>query len=81
MQITIYGESSQKSMAVDLDDPLDLDLTLLLFLQKHNFPIASSCRGEGICKLCKVNEKTLSCSITVRGFIEKFGNKICISYL
>ncbi len=80
MFIKLIGQSSKQERKIEVL-PSDLDLTLLEFFQRHNFPIASSCRGEKICQMCKVNESILSCAITVEEFLTKNGNIVYVSYL
>lgn len=60
----------------------DLNTNLLDFLRKSAQPIASSCRGEMVCKLCALgDESILSCSFTVKSYMEKHGNTIYVPYL
>lgn len=81
MQLKIKGLSSGKEVTIVIDERKDDRKNLLELLREHNFPIASSCRGEGICKLCVVNKKTLSCQISTREFLKGFGDIVEISYL
>ncbi|MAX65833.1 MAG: hypothetical protein QF441_01425 [Bacteriovoracaceae bacterium] len=68
MYLKITGRSSQTSSQV-LIRPDEFNLSLLNFLLKKNFPIASSCRGEQICQKCVVNTNILSCSLSVKEFL------------
>lgn len=54
--ITVIGSASGKTL---LHIPISSDgeeneLSLMEILLQHNIPIAYSCRGDGICKKCKV---------------------------
>ena len=78
--ITVIGLSSKKKHPISPTDD-DLKKTVLSFLQDYNFPIASSCRSEQVCKKCIINQDILSCSITLGEFIKLYKNEIYISYL
>lgn len=77
--LTIKGSASQKSTTLT---PLssELELSLMDFLIKHGFTIASSCSGEGICKKCVVNDDLISCQIKVKDCLE-LHPLIAIAYL
>lgn len=80
MFVKVIGDASKKEYKISvLKD--DLELSLLLFLTKNGLPIASSCSGKNVCKKCVVNEQVLSCSLTVKDFINKHNTNIRISYL
>lgn len=80
MQIQVNGLSSKTSRKYKISDN-EKTMKLLKFLQSKNLPIASSCRGEGICKFCKTQEGILTCKITVENFHANHGQEINISYL
>lgn len=81
MQLTIYGEASQSIVKnINYNDP-DLAKDLLSFLREAEIPIASSCSGSGICKLCNINDNIISCEITLKDFIKTYGHEIRIKYL
>jgi len=75
----LLGKASQRSYTLNVSTD-DLQLNLLDFLLKNQFPIASSCSGEGICKKCVINEDILSCEVKVYEWLEK-NQPIEISYL
>lgn len=80
MQLIIHGLASGSQLILPLKD-VDLEKNLMDYLKENKLPIASSCRGEGLCKMCVINEETLSCQMTVRGFVQAHGLDIRISYL
>lgn len=80
MFIKLEGLSSKKTFHIDVSLH-ELNTSVLDFLRSHNFPIASSCRGEKICKKCKINGEVLSCALSVAEFLENYGNKIKVDYL
>ena len=80
MQIILYGSSSKKEIILNVLEK-DLDKTMLEWLRDNNIPVASSCRGLGICEKCLINTRHLSCEYTVKSFLEKIGNRVEISYL
>ena len=67
--ITLTGEASGKVYKLKLDKE-DYSLSILVFLQKNDIPIASSCQGKKICKKCIINSDTLACSLTIKDFLE-----------
>ena len=81
--IKIYGHASKKLLINRKLSSEDLKTNLMSFLQNLNLPIASSCQGEGICRLCVVNEKVISCKISVKDLPvdEKGVRKVTIGYL
>jgi uncharacterized 2Fe-2S/4Fe-4S cluster protein (DUF4445 family) len=78
--IKLKGLSSGRTipLSVKLNDEA---LTVLEFLRNNGQPIASSCRGEGVCKLCSINKDVLSCKINVRDFLDLHGSIIEVPYL
>jgi Na+-transporting NADH:ubiquinone oxidoreductase subunit NqrF len=78
--IKIKGISSGKITHLEVS-PEQLPFNLLEFLRVKGTPIASSCRGEGICRLCIVNDSILSCEVTVQEYLELHGDTLTISYL
>ena len=81
--IEIYGGASKKILIQRELSLIDLETNLMSFLQGLNLPIASSCQGDGICRLCVVNERMISCQKTVKDLFEdKDGvRKVAIGYL
>ena len=81
--IEIYGSASKKLLIRRELSIQDLNINLLSFLQNLGLPIASSCQGEGICRLCIVNESVISCGISVKDlpFDKKGVRKVSIGYL
>ncbi len=62
--IIVKGSASGKILKKITLLPEDYDLSLMEILLKNNIPVAYSCKGEGICKKCKVyvdNIEILSC--------------------
>jgi hypothetical protein len=72
MHFTLTGKSSGKTYTL-LINQIDEQKSMLEFLRQNGFPIASSCRGEQVCRLCTINETILSCSISVEDFYNKVG--------
>lgn len=58
-KIIVKGLASGKTVT-ELNSP-DQAINLLDFLRENNIPIASSCRGEGVCKKCVFNKDKLAC--------------------
>ena len=81
--IEIYGLASKKLLINQKLSSEDLKTNLMSFLQGLNLPIASSCQGDGICRLCVVNEKVISCKTSVRELpVDENGvRKVSIGYL
>lgn len=79
--ITLIGQASKKTWNIHIEDPLELKMTVLEFLRNKNYPVASSCDGEKVCKLCTINDNLLACNILVKDIITKYNSKITISYL
>ena len=81
--IDIYGSASKKLLIRRELSIQDLNISLMSFLQNLGLPIASSCQGDGICRLCVVNEKVISCKTSVRELpVDENGvRKVSIGYL
>ena len=81
--IEIYGSASKKLLIRSQLSTQDLNTNLMSFLQNLGLPIASSCQGEGVCRLCIVNECVISCNISVKDLpLDKKGvRKVSIGYL
>lgn len=77
--LKVIGGASQRETILN-PTAEDLNLTLMNYLIKQGFTIASSCSGEGACKKCVVNGDLVSCQIKVADFL-KSNNQIVISYL
>ncbi|MFG1484111.1 hypothetical protein ABMA79_10595 [Halobacteriovorax sp. HFRX-2_2] len=80
MQVTLIGKASQKSWTLSVDET-DMNLTILEFLRSKEIPVASSCDGEEICRLCIINDDLLACGLLVKDIIQKYNSIITISYL
>lgn len=78
-ELIIRGGSSQKEKRIVLEKN-DGPKNLMLFLASKDIPIASSCRGQGICRKCIVSDKVLSCSLSVKDYLEKHGKIVHITY-
>lgn len=78
-QLIIIGSHSHKKVTLLLED-IDYPKNLLLFLTSRDIPVASSCRGQGVCKKCTVSKEILSCSVSVKDYLTKYGNIVEISY-
>ena len=81
MQLDIFGLASNKTYKLIKINDEDLEKNLLDFLQNNNIPIASSCSGVQVCKLCITSENVLTCSISVEQYLQKHGNTLSITYL
>ncbi len=80
MQLKLRGLSSKTTQRLEVR-PADLGKTVLDFLRENDIPIASSCRGIGICQKCIINKDLLSCEWNIENFLNKKGNLITVSYL
>lgn len=79
--ITIVGLASNTTRELSVK-PHDLSENLLHWLRKNGVTIASSCDGEGVCKKCSIQNDWLSCTLTLKQFLERqFDGKILVSYL
>ena len=78
--IVLNGLASGKKWQLKVSTH-DLDRTLLDFLRIHNIPVASSCDGDKVCQLCKVNENLLACNLLVKEIINQYNSTIEITYL
>jgi len=79
-ELIILGLASKKEFTITIKAN-DLDKDLLSVLRSYNIPIASSCSGEGVCEKCIVSDKVLSCSLTLKSYLEREGNRISVAYL
>ena len=81
--IQIYGIASKKLLINRQLSQQELNANLMSFLRGLNLPIASSCQGDGICRLCIVNENVISCKTLVKELpTDKKGKrKVTIGYL
>ena len=81
MQIEVKGLASGRSTFIAFDES-DLSDTLLDFLMKKNITIASSCGGEGVCKKCVIQNDWLTCTMTLKEFLQRQNDvKIFVGYL
>jgi len=80
VQFQVIGKSSGKIFEIEATQE-ELVLTMLDYLRGQGFAVASSCRGEAVCRKCIINSEILSCEYTVLEFYKKFGKKITIDYL
>ncbi len=78
-ELIIRGGSSQKEKIIVLEEN-DGPKNLMLFLASKEIPIAASCRGQGICEKCIVSDKVLSCSLSVKDYLEQYGKTVHITY-
>ena len=67
-KLILNAKASNRKISLNVTNE-DLELTLLEYLRKQNFPVASSCDGEGVCKKCIINGDVLSCKIKVSEMI------------
>lgn len=79
-KVTLFGKASQSNKYLSYENE-DLAKSVLLFLQKHSIPIASSCKGRAACHKCKINDDLLSCDISLEEFLKEHGEKIEVDYL
>ncbi len=78
--IRIDGLASGKSWDFNITQE-DLELNVLNFLRLKQLPVASSCDGEAICRLCIINDDILACNTLVKDIISKYNSNITINYL
>jgi ferredoxin len=78
--LKLHGKASGKESIIEVLEQ-DLQKTMLEFLTEKSFPIASSCRGEGACQRCMINDDQLSCFITVEQFLKQYGQDVFVDYL
>lgn len=79
-ELIIYGRASQKKTAFRLSRDQIIsneDLSLMDYLHIKGIPIASSCKGEGICNKCYVflneqNQDILSCQLKVNQLLKNY---------
>jgi Na+-transporting NADH:ubiquinone oxidoreductase subunit NqrF len=79
LTLTVRGLASNQTYSL-IVKPEEKKLTLMNFLINHNFRIASSCSGEGVCKKCVVNKQIVSCQIKVEDFLKQ-NDSVEIDYL
>lgn len=80
--ITIMGAASGKVVKTIVLDKNLQEISLMEYLISQGIPIASSCKGEGVCQKCTVNEKLISCQISLSSFLSLSSQQIIsISYL
>ncbi|EQC51209.1 hypothetical protein [Bacteriovorax sp. DB6_IX] len=70
-ELIIYGAASKSEVKHILITDEDLDIKLMDLLIDHGLPIASSCSGANICKLCMVTDEVISCQNTLRDYLKK----------
>jgi ferredoxin len=81
LQIKIYGLASGKIQHFDVSH-IDWDQSVLNFLIEKKIPIAYSCKGQFICKRCKINGgKVLACELKIKNIIEDYHSEISIDYI
>ena len=81
MQLVVYGNASQSIVKEIILKDNDLEKKLMDLLIENDIPVASSCSGANVCKLCNVNEEVISCQVTTNQFIKKFGLRVILNYL
>lgn len=74
-RLVVYAQASKKEHIHHLSKK-DKEMDALKWLQKNDYPIASSCDGEGICKKCIINENLLACQVKMKDL-----TSITISYI
>lgn len=80
--IKVRGLASEKIVKTLTLLSIPENISLMNFLLSQGIPIASSCKGEGVCSKCTVNNNLLSCQISLENFLERFPNhEISVSYL
>lgn len=79
-QITLKGLASGKSYELTYKEE-EASKTILEFLTEKGFPMASSCRGEGICKKCFFNQNLLGCKFRLKDLKVRKIEVIEIDYL
>ncbi len=75
-KIVLKGVASNKKWQFDACES-EMKMNLLEFLESKQIPIASSCRGEGVCKKCIFNGCHLACQVSV----EEITGDVDIDYL
>ena len=82
MNLRVFGKASNRIVAViTFNESVDGDKILMNYLINNNITVASSCKGEGKCRKCLINNDVLSCQISILNFVKIFGNTIIINYL
>jgi Na+-transporting NADH:ubiquinone oxidoreductase subunit NqrF len=79
-KISVIGKASGNTTILDVK-PLHMKMTVLDYLTNYEIPVASSCRGNGICHKCKINKNLLACELTVEKYICDIGLTIEIDYI
>lgn len=68
MPLKVTGMASKKTLLIS--DVTQSELSLLEYLQSKNFPIASSCQGDGVCLKCicftSDKKEVISCQTPVK---------------
>lgn len=88
-KIEIFGLASNRIIKtlIPSEDGLQIQNSLMTYLQSEGIPIASSCSGDGVCKKCMVTfgqeKQQLSCQITLKEYLNNkdFDKIITINYL
>lgn len=78
--LLVKGNASGRKIELKFNKK-NLQQSLMHFLQQNSIPIASSCRGEGVCKKCQVMENVLSCQISLENYLNTCGSTVEIDYL
>ena len=81
LEVILQGKASSTvtNLGVLEGEPGD---TLLDYLIKKKIAIAYSCKGEGVCQKCKINDNELACQIQINDLksdLKAF--KVTIDYL
>lgn len=84
--LTIKGMASNREIANITIDDKELSITLLELLAKHAIPVASSCKGDGVCRKCiattNEDEVILTCQKKVNEYFGFCTHKtLTFSYL
>jgi ferredoxin len=80
-KVIIFGNASQSQINELEVTKYDLQKTILEFLRENGIPVASSCLGEGVCSMCVINDKLLSCLHLVKEIKSWDSKVITIDYL
>lgn len=78
--ITLKGLASGKTYELTYQEEEEKK-TVLAFLTEKGFPMASSCRGEGVCEKCFFNKSLLGCKFRLRDLKARHIEIIEIDYL
>lgn len=78
-EIILKGLASGKNISLTYTEAEE-NLTVLDFLLSLGYPMAYSCRSEGICKKCLFNNDLLGCKFRLKDLKKRGIKEIAISY-